>query len=339
MMSGDKRKWVNWSKDQEQEILSEATRLHFRNPTWKKTQLIREAQKIFPIEKQRSLKTICWKTKFKWFSDGIDAVVEKGSRTAAVSPHLQWVVAAGSLFAGPDEEREIISPVICLPCLNIKDIKVEKSPLISASAFTHPPTPAQKTKPKQVIMGVPVTSLRSISPASPLKKTPEKGQIVLPQQNGVATTSDLKDLESKSTPKSEPNLTTQSESTLDKDLARWMKMASGRYSSMAVQKSNRGHKWGFRMNQMAVGLEVMAQGVEQTKEIFRYFVGALFEMVDVSRSIRDLDLLKYILDNSVYLDVLAEVANFETNGKSMSVNFQGYYDDKYLAFIEGSPKS
>lgn len=225
-----------------------------------------------------------------------------GRKTAELEKSTDWIVAAAeSLYAKPKEE---IPPVICLPCLDIKDIKleekVEKTLEVPASAFTRPPTPASTPKLQGTVMGVTVTPLKRSSTASV------------------------------SVPKS-PEPTTQVGLDLDKDLVTWMKMAFKKYITLAGQKSNSGHTWGHRMAQVAVGLDVMTSGMRRTKEIFPHFVGALFALMDAARSTKDLDLLEYLLKNSVYLDVLAEAAAFQAKSGTVSVNFQNHYEDKYLA--------
>jgi hypothetical protein len=220
----------------------------------------------------------------------------RGRRTAVMEQSIAWIVAAAESFAaGPREEWKEIPPVICLPCLDIKDIKFEE--------------PVEKP-PEQVI-----------SPHPDFTSPPKAAS----SQNGRTNHAPLLKVQ-------EPKPTTQDRSDLDKDLVAWMKVAFNKYIVLAGQEPNLDREWGYRLAQVAVGFDVMADGTELTKEVFPDFVGALFELVDLAGSTRDLDLLKYITKNSVYLDVLAEAAEFKTRNGAVSINFQNLYDDKYLTF-------
>jgi hypothetical protein len=238
----------------------------------------------------------------------------KGHRTAAAKQCIAWIVAAAESF--PSREGEEIPPVICLPCLEIKfEKQVEQATPtreVMTSAFTRPPTSALATKFPEKIMGV--TSSPSASP-------PQKTVVGTPVLNGVAHGAIVPQA-----------LAIQDGFNLDKDLVAWMKAAFSRYIILAGQRPNCGRTWGLRMAQIACGFDVMALGTERTKEVFPYFVGALFELVDAAKSIKDLDLLEFILKDVVYLDVLAEVAEFHTKNGLVSTNFQNHHDDRYLAF-------
>jgi hypothetical protein len=196
---------------------------------------------------------------------------------------IAWIVAAAESFpVRPEEEREEIPPVICLPCLDVK-IKFEER-----------------------IEGA--TTIPDLAP---------------PSRNGVAK--DISVLKSPGTTQDKPDL--------DVDLVVWMKAAFKKYLILAGKKPSFGRPFGLRMAQVAIGFDVMSEGTNQVKEVFPYFIGALFEILDEAKSTRDLDLLEYLLKNSVYLDVLAEAAEFQTKNGAVSVNFKNYYEDKYLTFI------
>jgi hypothetical protein len=231
------------------------------------------------------------------------------------------VAAAESFPVGPEDE---IPPVICLPCLDIKFAEqVERAP---APSFSRPPTPAPEPKfPEITIMGVKATPLRPSSPppspqlsgTAPVGAPARNGQAngvpsrpaVIPSANGAAS----------------PNA-----SDLDQDLLAWMKLASSRYLTLAAARPHCGRVFGLRMAQVAVGFDVMAWSTKWAREIFPYFASALFEMIDAAKSIKDLGYLELILKNSVYLDVLAEEAEFPTKS-AVSVNLQDHFDDRYLA--------
>jgi hypothetical protein len=282
--------------------------------------------------------------------------VGRGRRTASEEKWIAWIVAAAESFpARRREEREEIPPVICLPCLDIKiEEKVAKVTQPSVSALSLPPKSAPVIQTTQKIMGVPVTPLKSSPPASapiqpsppasapiqpsPPASAPKQTSVVTssPQNNGVVpNTSILKSPEPKTAIKKSPEPKTaiqQNRYNLDKDLVEWMKGAFKWYITLAAQKPNIGRSWGYRMAQMAVGLDVMARGERGPKEVFPHFVDALFEMMDLSKSLLDLELLEYILKDAVYLDVLAEAAEFQTKNGNVSVNFYNCYHDKYTVF-------
>jgi hypothetical protein len=235
-----------------------------------------------------------------------------GRRTIALEQCVAWIVAATESFpAGPKEE---VFSVICLPCLEVKfEEQVKKAPPKPAPSLTNPPIPASVTKFSKTIMGVAVTPMTS----PPSGSSPQKTLVATSVSNNGTPV-----------PKATPP---QDGVDLDKDLVSWMKMEFSRCITLAGQKPHCGCALGYRLAQVACGFDVMTRGGKWPKEIFPYFVSALFEIVDAAKSIKDLDLLGSILKNSVYLDVIAEAAAFQTRNGLVSVNFQNHFDDRYLA--------
>jgi hypothetical protein len=247
----------------------------------------------------------------------------KGRRAAAEEQIVTWIVAAIESFPF-SKELEQISPVICLPCLDIKlvekVVKAPTQPRTTHSAFTSPPKAASETK-TVVLFGQPVQM-----------KIKESGMV-----NGQSVTKKSKSRqpsqsESRPTLQLEPRLTLQGEYDLEGDLVVWMSAAFNTYINLAGVRKNGGRTLGYRMAQVAAGFTVMARGTKWVKEVFPYFVEALFEMLDGVKSVRDLNQFEYIIKNSVYLDVLAEIAEFRPKNGTISVNFERYYEDKFLKF-------
>ena len=74
-MSVGESQRIRWTKGQRKLILDEAVRLRIQNPSWSNLRLIRESQKILPVEERRNLAMVSWKTSFKWFADGVDEAI------------------------------------------------------------------------------------------------------------------------------------------------------------------------------------------------------------------------------------------------------------------------
>jgi hypothetical protein len=116
---------------------------------------------------------------------------------------------------------------------------------------------------------------------------------------------------------------------LETDLVDWMEKGFRKYIQAAAHKVNGDCRWSHRMAQVAIGLDVMARGTPWVKSTFESFTGALFGMLDAARSMTDLEQIEYLMQDSVYLDLLAEIAEFETKNGQVSVSLQKYYNNKF----------
>jgi hypothetical protein len=263
----------------------------------------------------------------------------KGRRTAQEEQAFRWICAAGEAMWS-SKEPSTIPPVICLPCLEIMAVRPVPAPVVFPSVPTPgpvvappitPPEPAPIAVPRPEVMSIDST-IRDWFREEDVEGDEEELEELVEDpeppsaHNGVLVepVQSVQSVQSKSQPVAHET------SDLDQDLLVWMEEGFRRYIRAAGLRVNMG-PWGYRMARMAIGLDVMAQGSRWVRECFERFVGGLFDLLDAARSQQDLVELGFLIEHAVYLDVLAEIAGFQTKNGHVSNNVMSHYEDKVLA--------
>jgi hypothetical protein len=118
-------------------------------------------------------------------------------------------------------------------------------------------------------------------------------------------------------------------SDLDPELVMWLEVESRKYLKLANQPKSHG-PWACRLAQVSCGFDVMARGKAWVRDYFKHASGAVFGLLDAARDHKDLDQLSGLMEHIVYLDMLAEIADFHPQKGRVSSNLESYREDRFI---------